>query len=283
MGIVVNNETSSTKLTPRIPSVLHPLILDYTLRLEREIPGFVTAFYLTGSIALDSFNPRFSDIDFISILSRRATPGDMDSILKIHHVVEGQSPKWKMEGIYLQAGDLGRLEKDVEPYPSYHDGKLRWSRGYEVNPVTWWILKERGVAVIGPDPQELPIALDIDRLLGWMGENLNTYWAGWTRWPRARLVLLSDFGIQWTVLGVLRQFYTFREKAIVAKTQAGEYALACLPERWHWLIREAIALREGSPRPPSRPGLFRSVEAVRFLKYIILTCNCSFSRRPDVG
>jgi hypothetical protein len=49
---------------------------------------------------------------------------------------------------------------------------------------------------------------------------MNTYWARFTTDPRYIAWLLADYGIQWTVLGVLRQFYTFREHAITSKVGA---------------------------------------------------------------
>ena len=89
-------------------------------------------------------------------------------------------------------------------------------------------------------------------------------------------MLMSDWGIQWTVLGVLRQFYSFRENAITTKTRAGEYALTCLPARWHPLIQEALRMRAGQKRSTHSFRLGRMVEAVRFLKFIIQTCNANF-------
>ena len=90
------------------------------------------------------------------------------------------------------------------------------------------------------------------------------------------LVLLSDWGIQWTVLGVLRQFYTFRESAITTKLKAGEYALAHLPLDWRRLIQEALRIRRGGKPSFYRCRLSRALEARKFLLYIIQTCNSEF-------
>jgi hypothetical protein len=90
-------------------------------------------------------------------------------------------------------------------------------------------------------------------------------------------MLLSDWGIQWAVLGVLRQFYSFRENAITTKACAGEYALTCLPARWHPLIREALRIRAGQKRSAYRFRPMRTVEALRFLRFIIQTCHANFT------
>ncbi len=84
---------------------------------------------------------------------------------------------------------------------------------------------------------------------------------------------LSDWGIQWTVLGVLRLFYTIRERQVTSKVRAGKYALTCVPARWHPLIQEAIAIREGSPQSHYRSRIKRAIESIRFLRYIIQVSN----------
>ena len=174
-----------------------------------------------------------------------------------------------MEGDYLPAADIGCLDDEGGPFLKYHDGKLEWSERFGLCSVTWWILKEKGIAVFGPSPWELALTVDMERLLQGQLENMNSYWATWISRPVRLATLLSDWGVQWTVLGVLRQFYTLRERQIVSKTEAGKYAMACLPQRWERIIAEAVALRESPPRSQYRSRILRAVETYGFLKYII--------------
>lgn len=88
--------------------------------------------------------------------------------------------------------------------------KIKLKIIHDLNSVTWWILKNRGIALIGSDPKELAFTVDWDLLITRMVENLNTYWASWTKNPTKMAYLLTDNGIQWAVLGILRQFYTFK-------------------------------------------------------------------------
>ena len=260
-------------MDPRIPPILHPVLQDYARRIQQEMPGQVSAFYLVGSIGLGDFNPRLSDIDFVAILSSKATAGDFEKIFTIHQGIAAQSPKWKFEGMYFQARDLGCLDGEVEPFLNYHDGKLKWADRFGLSSVTWWILKHCGIAVFGPPVQSLTFTVDMDELIRRQRENLNSYWASWTTRPDGILALLSDWGIQWTVLGVLRQFYTIHERQITSKTKAGEYALGCVPDRWHPIIREAIALREEPKRSYYGSRIRRAREAYGFLQYMIRSCN----------
>jgi hypothetical protein len=257
----------------RIPVLLQPLIRDYNGLLDRQAPDLVTGFYLVGSIALGGFNPRFSDIDFVAVLSRPATRAEFETLMEIHRAVEQQYPKWKLEGDYFQAVDLGCPDREIGAFLHYHDGKLEWRHQNVLGPVTWWILKNQGIPVFGPAPQAADLVVDMDSLLAGQVENLNSYWASWTRRPGRLAALFSDWGVQWTVLAVLRQFYTLRERRITSKVGAGEYALARLPERWCPIIREAMAMRESPRQSQYRSRIGRAVETYTLLRYVIRICN----------
>lgn len=258
---------------PGIPEVIQPVLADYTQTMEEKLPGFVVAFYICGSIALNAFNEKFSDIDFIAVVNHQAREDEIKYLRGIHREMREKYPKWKLEGGYLQREDLGHFEGEVAPYPYYYKGILH-PRGYhELNSVTWWILKNRGIAVIGIDPKELAFTVDWDLLVSRMLENLNTHWMSWTKKPTRIAYLLTDEGIQWAILGILRQFYTLRENDITSKTGAGLYALSCMPPKWHRLIQEAIDIREDRGKSHYTSKLVRAIQSISFLKYVITSCN----------
>jgi hypothetical protein len=260
-------------MIPKIPDRVQPLIERYLALTGDRLPGLVTGFYLTGSIALGGFNARFSDIDFTAVLSRRLAEADVEPLRYIHNTIAAEYPRWPLSGSYLQPEQLGCRPAECEPHPYYHDGVFHRRGYFELNPVTWWTLKNCAIALTGCPAQELPFSVDWEALVSWMMDNLNTYWVGWTRRPARLFMLLSDWGIQWAVLGVLRQFYTFREDSIVTKEEAGRYALAVLPDRWRRLIGEALAIREGERRSAYRFRFIRMIEAVSFLRFVIRECN----------
>jgi hypothetical protein len=270
-----------------IPRLIQPLLEAYLTRMAAELPGFMAACYLHGSVALGAFNPRLSDIDFITVVSRRCTDHDIQRLTAIHRELEQRYPRWPLQGSYFQWGDLGRFEDSIEPCPAYHDGSLHPAAHHDVNPVTWHVLKTRGVALAGPEPGALDFMVDWDRLIAGMHQNLNTYWRRFIRDPRRIAWLWGDYGIQWAVLGVLRQFYTFSEQDITSKTGAGHYALDHLPERWHRIIHESLNIRDQPGTSLYRFRVARAFDAFRFLTYVIRTCNTRFlghgqSAQPDL-
>jgi hypothetical protein len=260
-----------------LPESIKPLIQEYIRLMEQEVPGLMTAFYLHGSIALGAFHPRFSDIDFVTVISRRCTAGDVQRLAAVHQRLAKQYPRPELQGSYLLASDLGKDEDAIAPHPSYSDGKLDPNGHHDTNEITWWLLKNRGLAPFGAEPASLEYTVDWDKLIANMRHNLNSYWKQFTTNPMRMSWLLADFGIQWTVLGVLRQFYTFKERDITSKSGAGEYALQHLPERWHRIIQEALNIRNEISGSLYRSRLTRAREALRFLNFIIDLCNTSFA------
>lgn len=252
-------------MNERVPSIVRPVLDGYLHQVATEMPGFLEGLYLHGSLALDAFEPDLSDIDFIAVASRRCTASNLARLHAIHETLQRAYPRWQLEGAYLCWGDLGQLEDTIPPHPHIHDGVLHPSGYHDINHVTWWVLSRRGITVVGPPPDQLDIRVDWDDLVRTMHHNMHTYWASFTNQPQRMAWLLSDYGIQWTVLGVLRQLYTFRERDITSKTGAGLYALDHLPTRWRRLIREALRIRVGKHVSLYRSRLARAIEAHSFL------------------
>lgn len=262
----------------RLPEPVQPIIENYTFLTRKHLVDLIHGVYIVGSIALGEFNERFSDIDFVTVLNRRVTSLETEELRKIHQFIEETFPRWKMSGSYVQTRDLGKLDNDLAPHPHFHDGVFQPAVQNGLNSVTWWELKNHGIPVAGTDPHDLPFTVDWNLLIAEMRANLNSYWQSWTQQPRRIVLLYSDWGIQWAVLGILRQFYTFRENSITTKIRAGQYALDCLPRQWHALIYEAINIRQGKNNSSYRFRPGRMVEAVHFLRYIIKSCNANSIR-----
>ena len=261
----------------RIPDSVQPIIEDYVLSTNKHVPHLINAFYLVGSIALGEFNERFSDIDFVTVLNRSATATEIEQLREIHQTIEINHLGWKMSGSYIQVDELGKLDDQIGPHPQFHDGVLRSNAQNGLNTVTWWELKHHGIAVLGTEPQNLSFKVDWNVLITKMKENMNSYWMSWTKNPRRVIIMYTDWGIQWAVLGVLRQFYTFGENSITTKLKAAEYAIKTLPGCWHQVIQEAINIREGQKKSTYRSKFIRTIEAVNFLKYIIKICNANYT------
>lgn len=258
-----------------LPPEARAVLYTYRDLVGVAAPGLVTGLYLYGSLALDAFNPQLSDIDFVAVTSRRCTPGDIAALEKVHIALLGRFPRPFMEGNYFTAEDMGRLREALPPLPHVVEGVMQPGGYRDISLVNWWVLRDRGVVVFGPPVAEYGYTIGWDELLAGMDVNLNSYWAAYTSNPRALAWLMTDAGVEWTVLGVLRLFYTFRENDITSKAGAGRYALEHLPERWHGLTRYALSVRLSEPPAPYRSRLARAFETRALVRHIITTCNAA--------
>jgi hypothetical protein len=265
----------------RIPEVIRPMLQDYLDQLEQQLPGLVESVYLHGSIALDAFDEQRSDIDFIAFIKRTETSVETMDITKlytqlihIHQTLSKEYPRWLLEGSYLQGPYVGQRKPNLLRYFSHHDNILLGATGqYDTSPVTWWLLQHKGIALLGAEPRELPFMADWEAVRAYMRENINTYWASFTHKPPRMIRSLSDEGVAWIVLGVLRQYYSFREHDITSKVWAGEYALKVLPSEWHDLIQDALDIRRGKKPRRYSSRFTRAYATIRFVRYVIDESN----------
>lgn len=252
-----------------IPPPIQPLLAEYRALVERDTFGLVAGCYLHGSIALAAFDATQSDIDFVAVLHRPCTAKEVETLAAIHNHLAQSYPQWQLEGSYLQAADLGQAAEAIAPYPTFHDGKFITQGMFDINPVTWWLLKSKGIPLFGTPSADLPFTIEWETVRAYTHDNLNRYWRRWAYDPRYTLGLYRDWAIQWAVLGILRLLYLLHENEMTSKVGAGEYGLQTLPSKWHRLLQEALRLRRKEPQSLYRFRIVRTIEAVRFLRMVI--------------
>ena len=258
-----------------IPPEIQTQLDDFLTQVNTTLPGLLNGFYLYGSIALEAFHPQKSDIDFLAIINRPCTETDIRQLADIHQIIATHYPVNPMAGCYVQKTVTGTIPVEVDTCPSYFDGAMHPLEPHDINLVTWWILKNHGITLQGIDIQSFAPDVKWEVLIRAMRENLNSYWHAWAHHPKRALFLLSDWGIEWSVLGVLRLYYSFREAGVTSKSGAGEYALLQLPEQWHPLIQHALVLR--NERVTSyKNRLTRQQDTRQFLRFVIAKCNEMF-------
>lgn len=249
----------------KIPVSVQSVLNEYMTLLNERLPNTLVGLYLHGSIALNAFVENSSDIDFLTIINHRLATSEAAILYEIHQSIARNS-KPDMDGYYLIQEEIGSQAEGLY----YNGGQLQDKT--VINPVTWWILKNKGIPVLG---EELNIAVDRMDLLSYVSENMNTYWANRIRKIEDSdplLLLPKEFlneEIQWSILGILRQYYTLREHDIISKLGAGEYALKHVPEEWHHIINEAIQIRKGTGKTFFESEKKRLNTASLFMEYIL--------------
>jgi predicted nucleotidyltransferase len=264
---------------------------DLLARLDRVVPGRIEGFYVVGSASMGAFRPGRSDVDFVAIVDGDFRPAELRRLRALHvgrwisALIHDTAlrRRWPLvcNGVYLKAGDLSRSPLEVTPLAGHVTGRFRAAhgKGFDVNPVTWYVLAHHGVALRGPDRDLLQVRTDEAELRAWVLGNLNSYWRRWA--ARVRPVGLSIRGFPPRrlaasgVLGAPRLHYTVATGEIATKEAAARYALQVFEPRWHELIADAIAYWRGEPlsEPYRRHPHRRYHDAVEFVACVIDAAN----------
>jgi hypothetical protein len=258
-----------------IQEVLQEYIRLWNMRLPDKLEGL----YLHGSIVLDAYVKDCSDIDFAAVTGKRLAEAEIHTLKMIHEEIAEQFETPEMDGMFIVWEDLGKVRPDDNaPFPYYNGGELKWDN--EFNPVTWVLLKEKGISVLGPDITKPPFDASKELLTSYVRKNMNSYWR--MRTERLENSLDQEMNhsskeiseeVEWTVLGLLRQYFTLKESNIASKAEAGEYGLLNLSEIWHPIIHEALNIRRNKYVKLFQSDKERVLETAKFSKYLIDHCN----------
>ncbi len=142
-----------------------------------------------------------------------------------------------------------------------------------MNPVTWRVLAECGIAVRGPAPDRLDIHHHEAELRRWCVQNLDGYWRRWANSilrPGRDVARASLFhGVVSGALGAPRLHRTVLNGDIISKEKAGEYAVAAFG-RSRPMIEEALSYWRGElPAGLFRLARRRRQEGARFVLEVV--------------
>jgi Domain of unknown function (DUF4111) len=283
-----------------LPAVARETAHDLLARLDRAVPGRIEGFYVVGSACMGAFRAGRSDLDFVAIVAGELTRVELARLRAVHvsrwtaALVRdvGRRRRWPLvcNGIYLKHGDLSRSPLEVIPLAGHVAGRFRVAerQGLDVNPVTWYTLAHWGIAVRGPEHEQLQIRSDEAELRAWTLGNLNGYWRRWaarTRrsGPTVARALPRRFASS-GVLGAPRLHYTIATGQVASKEAAAQYALEVFEPRWHPLIEDAVAYWRGVPEPERyrRRATARCRAAGDFVLSVIEAAN-RLSAAPGAG
>ena len=250
-----------------LPLSVQPLIDAYLKALEPLRHRFY-GLYVYGSIALDAFEEQQSDIDLLALTQGEWTAGELEQFSAIHTALLQEQPLSKRLDVqYVPLGDLGRRGRPAR-HPLLRAGAFALeSERVDLNAVTWWIVKHKGMRLLGPEPAALPFEIAWQDVLEAMRYNLDGYWAGQARHP---YLFLSDYWVDFAVTTLCRILTTIEDGEIIGKSAALQRWRSRLPERWGLLIDEAWRVRHqpdtGAPSRYRWP-LERAHETLAFLAY----------------
>jgi len=237
--------TVSSKPYPELPLVLERFAAGTQTALRDNFVGA----YLVGSLATGDFDLD-SDIDFLVITNNEMTDAELRSIQALHRELYdlGCYPAQHLEGSYISRDLLNREDLvGVQPFWYVENGSTLLTRSVHDN--RWhvrWILRERGIALRGPDPKILVQSVSAEVLRSEIlasVEDLRVRFLAELEEPLG--YFNTRFGQSFTVLTCCRMLHTFKTGLVESKRYAARWAEQSVDPAWHDLIRQAWTERDG--------------------------------------
>jgi hypothetical protein len=256
MPALAFGSAGSVRLFGVLPVLAQDAVDRFLRRVDDGLPGRIEGFYVVRSASFGAFRPTRSDLDFVALSSGELTRAELDRLRGSHRRSCAEAtrrslvsvpPRWPLicNGIYVRWEDLPRSPLGVLPIASQVAQRFTVGSGFDVNPVTWCTLAQRGIPVRGPRPSELEVHHDDAELREWTLSNLQGYWGWWADAVRGRghtatLALLRRFAA-WGVLGAPRLHFTLHTGQIATKEMAAQHALEVFLRRWHRIVQAVVS------------------------------------------
>jgi hypothetical protein len=148
-----------------------------------------------------------------------------------------------MEGSYIPQPMLRRYDPAHADHPALRvDGSFDVDHHSSDWIIQRHVIRERGIALAGPDPRTLIDPVSPDDLREAARGILREWWSPMLDDPSR----LRDSEYQaYAVLTMCRALYTIRHGAVVSKTDAARWVQSALGESWSALIEQALAWQRG--------------------------------------
>ncbi len=201
--------------------------------------------YLHGSLAGGDFNPRSSDIDFAVITEDAVDDSLIPALRAMHEGITQSGLKWakKMEGSYISRQAIRRYDPVNASHPA-----LRVDGSFEVdyNASDWiiqrWVLRERGIALVGPPINDLVDSVPPDDLRR-AARGILLEW--WEPMLLDTSLLQDDEYQAYAVMTMCRIGYTIHEGRVASKPTAARWAAEQSGQKWAGLIHQASIWQRG--------------------------------------
>lgn len=247
---------NSQHFDPDVNAVLERLLSDTQAVLGAHFVGL----YVHGSLAYGDYDASRSDMDLLVVTSSEL-PTDIVAALQMMHeriCASGLARARNMEVSYISFAALRRYDPADCHHPALRaDGTFNVDGHGSEWVIQRYIIREKGVALAGPDPHRLIDPITADDLRRAVRALLEEWWLPQLADP---FRLRSDEYQAYAILTMCRMLYTIEHGAVVSKPAAARWAQSALESHWAELIARASAWRHGDVM-----GAYdESLEMIRF-------------------
>lgn len=241
---------------------VHEILATLVPRVQKTLGDNLVGVYLRGSLATGDFIDT-SDIDFLVATERPVSDAEAEALIAMHARLAALPNKHadRLEGAYIDRAALGRFEPGRRFLTVECETPLRWREHETSWLIERWVLREKGVALLGPDPKTLIDPISAEELRDAVRQRI-CEWAKWAADPHDPEWLPPRSHQAYVIETMCRALYTLALGELVSKRKAGEWALSALREPWRGLIAKAVALRADAT-----PAEDRIAEVLDFVQW----------------
>ena len=163
----IMNLASSIRISHHPYPELREVLGAFASEIKAELAENLVGIYLVGSLASGDFDLD-SDVDFLIVIKAKLTEQNRKNLRAIQARVHGidSYPAKHLEGSYISINDLNDWSSVGKKELYYFDNGSTTPE-QSVHDNNWhvrWILRERGIALIGDEPATLLPAIPLDEL-----------------------------------------------------------------------------------------------------------------------
>jgi hypothetical protein len=186
-------------------------------------------------------------VDFLIVVEDDVSNDRLPGLQAVHSEIFDMPSAWSrhLEGSYIPRAALWNHPPPYRVFPYLDHGSRELVRsGHDDSVVVYWVLREKGVTLVGPEPRTLVSPVSADAL---RREILDTM-HDWRQELLANPDKLNNRAYQpFAVLSYCRMLQTLQIGTIESKRAGAVWAEHALDRRWNWLIQRAWDARPGDP------------------------------------
>jgi predicted nucleotidyltransferase len=201
--------------------------------------------YLFGSLAIGDFDPNSSDIDIVVVPNVPLSDSQFAALAGMHARFADSASPWatEIEVSYIPRDALRRYDSAHKLYPRIDRGSGGLS--LMAHDVDWiiqrYVLREHGIALVGPDPKMLIDPVQPGDLRRAEVELMRIWWGPMDEDPAK----LQRRGYQtYCVLTMCRVLYMLEHGTVVSKPVAARWVRDELGTRFAGLLERALVWRK---------------------------------------
>jgi predicted nucleotidyltransferase len=201
--------------------------------IQAALDGNLCGVYLRGSLATGDFDPRTSDVDFFVVTKYQPGEVEFATVAAMHDRLAKLPNRYAqhLEGTYIDRDAVKQFHPG-ERYPTiFRQEKLIW---YE-HDYNWvlerWMIREKGITLLGPSPDTLIDPISSDDLRTAVRLRLPD-WVDWANRPDDPNWQSPRSHKAYVIETMCRALCTLATGTLQSKPQAVAWALANLPDPW---------------------------------------------------